>query len=119
MRLRYKFWFEDEDGVLFGDGRHELLRAVKELGSLAAAARELGMGYRAAWGRIRASEERLKIKLLEPAPRGRGLVLTAAGLKLIERYQKFQTEAGRAVKGLAREIFGPGPHLGLEDDDSE
>ena len=37
------------DTVLIGPGKIELLRAVAELGSISAAARALGMGYKRAW----------------------------------------------------------------------
>lgn len=63
--IRSKVWIEDENGdVVFGLGRVKILEAVDRLGSLQAAAKELKMGYRAIWGRIRATEERLGEELL-------------------------------------------------------
>ena len=57
--LRLHPWFESEKGVLFGMGRLMLLQKVLELGSLNKAAKEMGMSYRAAWGKIKMSEEAL------------------------------------------------------------
>jgi len=58
--IHSKIWIEDEDGhVVFGEGRYRILEAVDRLQSLQAAAGELKMSYRALWGRIKASEERL------------------------------------------------------------
>ncbi|MBI4798570.1 MAG: LysR family transcriptional regulator, partial [Desulfarculus sp.] len=58
-------WLERDGRVLFGQGRQELLAAIVETGSLAGAAQKLGMSYRAAWGRLKASEERLGLALVE------------------------------------------------------
>ena len=65
MEIKYKIWLEKDGKVIFGHGRVELLQAVEECHSLNAAAKKLNMSYRAAWGRLRASEERLGIKLIE------------------------------------------------------
>lgn len=63
--IRSKIWIDDGTGeVLFGLGRVRILEAIQRTGSIHAAATELGMSYRAVWGRIRASEERLGRKLL-------------------------------------------------------
>ena len=63
--IRSKIWIEDEEGkVVFGLGRLKILEAVNRLGSLKAAAKELKMSYRALWGRVKATEERLGFPLL-------------------------------------------------------
>lgn len=85
MRIRYKVWIERQDRVLFGHGRLELLQALDRKGTLAQAAAELGMSYRAAWGRLKASEERLGFPLVEPGPRGkRNAKLTPQGRALLD-----------------------------------
>ena len=65
FHLRSKIWVEDEAGnVVFGLGRLRILDAIDRLGSIQAAAKELKMSYRAVWGRIKATEERLNQPLL-------------------------------------------------------
>jgi molybdate transport system regulatory protein len=59
MDLCMKLWVEKDGKVVFGGGRYQLLKAIEEQGSLAGAARALKMSYRAAWGRLKASEKRL------------------------------------------------------------
>ncbi|MFH1033560.1 MAG: LysR family transcriptional regulator [Pseudomonadota bacterium] len=71
MQIHFKLWLEREGRVLFGQGRQELLAAVVETGSLAGAAQKLGMSYRAAWGRIKASEDRMGFSLVEHSGQGR------------------------------------------------
>lgn len=85
MRIRYKVWIEREGRVLFGHGRLELLRALDRKGSLAKAAEAMGMSYRAAWGRIKASEERLGFPLVEHGPQGKRMSkLTSEGRALLD-----------------------------------
>ena len=91
MLMKVKVWIESNGQVIYGDGRHQLLKAVSEAGSLAGAARELGMSYRAAWGRLRASEDRLGYPLVAGGQKGRsGLKLTPEALKLMRRFDQMQ-----------------------------
>ncbi len=89
--IRSKVWMEDEDGnVVFGLGRLRILEAVQRLGSINAAAKELKMGYRAIWGRITASEERLGKALLVRnvgGSSGGGSQLTPFAESLMERFR--------------------------------
>lgn len=119
MRIRYKLWLEDDSGVLFGRGRLDLLRAVHELGSLSAAAKQMKMSYRAAWGRLRASEERLGIPLMEKAEKGRGLILTAQAHRLLELFGRFEEEAKEAIQRSGRELFGDEKSLNLSVDEAD
>ena len=119
MKIRHKLWLEEDGGLLFGEGRQELLAAVSRLGSLSAAAKRLDMSYRAAWGRVRASEKRLGIKLLAKASSGRRLVLTEAGQRLLDQYTQFEREADRAIEKIGRRIFGPSGRLDLGGDEAD
>ncbi|MBT8490601.1 MAG: LysR family transcriptional regulator [Deltaproteobacteria bacterium] len=65
MKIKYKIWLEKDERVLFGHGREALLKAIEECQSLNAAAKKLNMSYRAAWGRLKASEDRMGCKLVE------------------------------------------------------
>jgi len=88
--IRSKIWIEDGKGnVVFGSGRYRILDAVDRLASLQAAAKELKMSYRAVWGRIRASEERIGQPLV--TREGRGSRLTPFAQELMQKYRKMQT----------------------------
>jgi len=119
MKIRHKLWLEEDGGLLFGEGRQNLLDAVNQLGSLSAAAKKLEMSYRAAWGRVRASEKRLGIQLLQRAPTGRSLVLTEAGQQLLDQYTQFEKEADRAIDKIGRKIFGSSGQLDLDGDEAD
>lgn len=84
--VRSKVWIEDGQGrAVFGGGRCRILETVGRLNSLQAAAKELKMSYRAVWGRIRASEERLGQRLVESD--GRGSRLTPFAQELVAAYR--------------------------------
>src|SRR5512137_2231537 len=82
MQIKHKMWLEKNGRVIFGPGRFELLEAIEECQSLSAAAKKLKMSYRAAWGRLRASEDRLGISLVELTDNRQGMRLTEEARKL-------------------------------------
>jgi molybdate transport system regulatory protein len=106
MDIRCKVWLESEGEMIFGKGRALLLVAIDEEGSLSRAAKRLNMSYRAAWGKLRASEEHLGVKLTEPSQTGRhGMALTAEGRRMLGAYERLLREAeqflGRRVRYFA------------------
>ncbi|NUO07797.1 MAG: LysR family transcriptional regulator [Candidatus Brocadia sp.] len=108
MKVKFKVWFEENGGVAFAEGRRILLEAVDRLGSLNAAAKELGMSYRAAWGKIKATEKALGIKLLEVTTGGRGgggATLTSEAKELISKYRKYTDRMTRIVEKEFVRIF--------------
>lgn len=85
--MRMHLWFETEAGVLFGLGRLVLLREVEASGSLKAAAENLGMSYRGAWGKIKKTEEALGVSLVQKgACRRSGYQLTPYGQDLAKQF---------------------------------
>ncbi|MDP6925182.1 MAG: LysR family transcriptional regulator [Candidatus Scalindua sp.] len=90
--MKLKIWMEQDGSVAFAEGRRMLLEAVDRLGSLNAAAKELGMSYRAAWGKIKATEEALGLKLLDVTTGGKGgggAKLTHEARELVSSYSKY------------------------------
>ncbi len=92
MEIKYKIWIEENGKVIFGKGRDEILKSIEEQHSLNAAAKELGMSYRAAWGRLKASEERMEKKLVEISTREKSLHLTNQAKAIIERFEKLEKD---------------------------
>ena len=90
--IRSKIWIEDESGkVIFGLGRYRILSAIQRCGSINAAAADLKMGYRAIWGKIKATEEGLGRPLLvrnAGGAGGGGSQLTPLAEKLLEEFKK-------------------------------
>lgn len=90
MEIKHKLWLEKNGRVIFGPGRFELLEAVEECQSLSAAAKKLKMSYRAAWGRLRASEERLGMPLVELTDNRQGMRLTDEAKKMKDAFVELE-----------------------------
>lgn len=109
MNVKCKIWFEKNGGVAFAEGRRMLLEAIDRLGSLNAAAKELGMSYRAAWGKIKATEKALGIKLLEVTTGGKGgggATLTPDARELIRKFEKYTNRMTLLMGREFKSIFG-------------
>jgi molybdate transport system regulatory protein len=104
MEIKYKIWLEKDGKVVFGHGREELFQAIDECRSLNAAAKKLNMSYRAAWGRLRASEERLGVKLVESDTAKKGMTLTPAAKALLEKFRQLEEDADVYLRKTSREL---------------
>lgn len=108
MRIHFKVWLEKDNRVLFGEGRMQLLQAIQDHGSLAQAAKKMNMSYRAAWGRLKASEDRLGFALAEKdTAQGKkgGLHLTRRGKALLNQYSTIYKAMETVVNKLERKFF--------------
>jgi molybdate transport system regulatory protein len=92
VRVRTNIWIEDDLGnVVHGLGRQRILSAIRDCGSIKAAAESLGMSYRGLWGRLRQSERRLGLALVDSRPGGGtrgGTTLTPTAIRLLDRYEE-------------------------------
>ncbi len=104
MEIKHKIWLENNDRVIFGPGRDDLLKAIDECHSLNAAAKKLKMSYRAAWGRIKASEERLGMKLVEMDSVKHGMHLTDEAKKLINSFDQIEQDIGGLLHEAHRKL---------------
>lgn len=97
-----KLWFSnvEKEGV-FGDGKWRLLNAIKQEGSLKAAAKKIGISYRKAWGDLKKAEECLNIKFLERRRGGKSggeTTLTDEGEALLNAYTLFRKDVKEATE---------------------
>jgi|GEM_PF-300235 len=109
LNVKSKIWIEDENGdVVFGAGRLKILIAIEEHGSILSAAKAIGMGYRAMWGKIKATEDRLGQPLLTKRTGGGGgggSELTPFAKLLIKRYRKLDNLTKTKSDRLFRDVF--------------
>lgn len=104
--VRLHIWLEAGDELFFGAGRAQLLMNVHRLGSLKKAAEEMGMSYRAAWGKIRQSEQVLGVKLIaKRGTRRDGLQLTRFGAMLADMFQQWFDAVEAVAVERAGDIF--------------
>lgn len=130
LTIKSKIWIEDEEGqVVFGEGRLRILNAIEECGSILGAAKSLGMSYRAVWGKIKATEERLGQPILQSrtgGAHGGGSKLTPFARALLERFRQLEkltrmtadvfyqgvfvdAEAGKGQHPAAEAAYGKSP----------
>ena len=109
MKIKSKFWLEDDSGeTVFGEGRRKILELIDELGSMQATARTLGMSYRGVWARVKATEERLDMKLVETSVgrgKDRGSRLTPEAKKLLANFKLLNRKGMAHTDTLFEEVF--------------
>lgn len=101
-----RVWLEREGRGLLGPGRAELLERIDELGSMAQAARALGMGYKHAWDMVEAMNNRAEAPLVERVAGGRGgggTRLTEAGRSLVAELRAAEAAYARFLELLSAE----------------
>ncbi len=105
-RIRLGVYLE-ENGPKLGRGKIELLKAVRDEGSISAAARSMGMAYRHAWcllDELNRSFEEPVITSQMGGPRGGGARLTAWGEELVERFETMNRIATASVEPHLRAL---------------
>lgn len=106
--LRIHLWLETGQGMLLGLGRAELLLRIQEFGSLNKAAKAMGMSYRAAWGRLKATENQVGEPLVEQGQGRKGFVLSPLGLRLAQEFNAWHAEVEAfALERAARMLPWP------------
>lgn len=80
-----------------------LLLAIQDAGSIAQAARTVGLSYRYAWGLLRAAERLFGEQLMETG-RGRGTLLTPLAQKLVWADRRIAARLSPTLQSLAAEL---------------
>ncbi len=86
--------------IAIGPGKAELLRLIEEMGSISAAAREMGMSYRRAWTLVETMNGAFREPVVEAAIGGRGgggAQVTDFGREALNRYLAMEEKAVRSV----------------------
>lgn len=105
--VRLHLWLESgDDMIVFGAGRVFLLDLIEKHGSLRKAARCLGMSYRAAWGKLQASENALGVKLIEtPVNKRDGCKLSEHGRIIRDMFKNWFDAVEQEAVSQAEMIF--------------
>jgi len=109
LRPCVKIWMERNGEVVLSDWRMALMEAIDRTGSLAKAAEEMNVPYRSAWQKVRESEVRLGMPLVESqcgGVDGGNSRLTEEARDLLHRYHRFTDGLVASVNGRFREAFG-------------
>ena len=110
IRMAGRLWLEKADQGFLGRGRAELLERIAELGSMARAARAMGMGYKRAWDMVEAMNNLAEAPLVERTTGGRGgggTRLTEHGRAMIAEFRAAEAAYERFLAMLSAEADDP------------
>ncbi|MGH7068806.1 MAG: winged helix-turn-helix domain-containing protein [Acetobacteraceae bacterium] len=115
LGLHVRVVLRDSHGrsVAFGPGKADLLAAIADAGSIAAAGRRLGMSYKRAWSLVEALNAMFRGPLVDAAKggaHGGGAMLTPLGANILAAYRALEaasTRSGRAPLGIIRQALRP------------
>ena len=107
--LRYRLWLSSKEGKgILGEGRLALLKEIDKTGSLKAAADNLNISYRKAWGNVKHAEEMLGFPLVEKRRGGKSggnSKLSEEGKILLTAYEELKIDFEKAIKEITRKFF--------------
>jgi len=110
MKVTTKLIFmNDENEKFFGEGPYQLLRQVEKVGSLHAAASNMGMAYSKATKLLKNAEEALGFPLTVRKIGGKsggGSVLTEEAQDFMQRYEAYRNDCLESNAQLYEKYFG-------------
>lgn len=109
MKVKVKIWIEDdEENLMFGSGKTEVLEYIDKMGSISEAAKEVGMNYKKAWTHIKILEKNIEDALvLTYKGRGEnsGTTLTPKAREVIQTYKILQHDIKKYANYRFEELF--------------
>ena len=89
-----------------GPGRADLMEGIAETGSIAEAAKGMGMSYKRAWSLVQALNEEFGAPLIETqrGGSGQGASLTDAGRTVLAAYREMQQATRDAIAPSVRAL---------------
>lgn len=97
----------DDDTIVLGPGKADLLDAIARHGSIRAAAEELEMSYMRAWTLVRTMNAEFRTPLVEKVRGGAaqgGARLTKRGERVLRLYREMEEQAERAIAALWKKL---------------
>jgi molybdate transport system regulatory protein len=107
-KVQPRFRVYNGEEIALGPGRVDLLEMIRETGSIAEAAEEMGMSYMRAWTLIKTTESCFKQPLVTVSRGGAkhgGATLTPHAVRVLELYRKMETESERATARTRKKLL--------------
>jgi molybdate transport system regulatory protein len=101
VSIRPRFRVNCGDDVALGPGKVELLEGIADTGSIAEAARRMGMSYMRAWMLVRTMNACFKepiVIALRGGPKHGGAALTKTGVTALAIYKQMEAASLKAVR---------------------
>ena len=93
----------DDDTIVLGPGKADLLEAISRTGSIRAAAEDLKMSYMRAWTLVRTMNAAFRSPLVEKERGGAdqgGATLTPSGRRVLHLYRQMEAKAETSIAKL-------------------
>ena len=93
-------WIDIDGAKFFGPGRLELLQEIERSGSIASAAKGMGMSYRKAWAMVEemnAKGSRPYVVTQKGGTKGGGTQITETGRRVMKTYSELVTKLDAVV----------------------
>jgi molybdate transport system regulatory protein len=106
VRPRIRVYHDEE--IALGPGKVNLLEAIERTGSLAEAARSLGISYMRAWHLLQTMNACFKEPLVHSSRGGTkhgGAALTETGRAVVAAYRRMEADSLRALEPAWQEIL--------------
>lgn len=105
LKLKSSHWIVDEnDNIIIGEGRMEILEHVENTGSINQAAKMMKMSYKAVWSKIKYTEKHLNTKIVH-TDRKTGSRLTKEGKDLLKKYRFLKKKCMMADDKIFNDIY--------------
>ena len=107
IEIRLRHWVYVDDTKFFGPGRLELLQHIEATGSIAQAAKAMGLSYKKAWTMVDSLNShgtRPYVVTQKGGAEGGGTLLTEIGKNVMEAYQRLN-EKLLAVLAAEQELL--------------
>jgi molybdate transport system regulatory protein len=86
--------------VMIGPGKADLLEAIRDTGSIAAAGRSMGMSYKRAWTLVETMNQAFRDPVVVTSRGGRGgAALTETGERVLAGYRRMVALSDAAIAG--------------------
>jgi len=111
MTIEALLSLKGDDAPAVGPDRIRLLEAVAREGSISAAAKAVGLTYKAAWDGLDAITNLFGKPLLVTRAGGRsggGTSLTPTGVRVIEAFRRLEAEMARVLRAIEPDLAGTG-----------
>jgi molybdate transport system regulatory protein len=106
LRLKSRQWIvDDQDRIIMGEGRKEILETIERTGSINQTAKIMKMSYKGVWSKIKVTEEYLNLSIVH-ADRKMGSRLTKEGKELLEKYRVLKDACLEEDNRCFSRIFG-------------
>ena len=99
-QVKAKLWLvNDRDDPIMGEGRADLLKAIKDEGSLNKASKKMKISYKHAWLQLNEIEKSLSEPVIIKKRGGKeqGTFLTEKAIRLLEEYNTYQDILAQTV----------------------